>query len=315
MTSAADAAGVGVDDLPPRRVQEALRLLGAGPDSCGPAASRALRERLAAGDTVPGLLATAPAGAPEAFARLAAVGPLAVEALLGRGWWGRGALPPPLDWLQRRALVAVGADGLVHAIREARPGWGRGRRGAPAVGGGQTGRRGAPAASEAGRDGDALWVEEAGAVVVAAAPHVLDRALGVAPARLRAVAPTVALSSLGPGAVRAALRAAGVSPAEHAVVPAAAGAPALPAVAEDAVGPRAVRALVRRGLEEGRQLRLWYFASSRGGAATDRVVDPWAFSDDLLRGYCHLRAAERTFAVDRIGHARLLPDPVDHATP
>ncbi|MBW3602475.1 MAG: WYL domain-containing protein, partial [Actinobacteria bacterium] len=116
-------------------------------------------------------------------------------------------------------------------------------------------------------------------------------------------------------AVRAALRAAGVSTSEHAVVPAAAGAPALPGVAEDAVGPRAVRSLVRRALQEGRQLRLWYFASSRGGAATDRVVDPWAFDDDLLRGYCHLRTGERTFAVDRIGHARLLPDPVDHPRP
>ncbi|MDP8978415.1 MAG: WYL domain-containing protein, partial [Actinomycetota bacterium] len=106
-----------------------------------------------------------------------------------------------------------------------------------------------------------------------------------------------------------------VSLREHAVVPAAADAPALPGVAEDAVGPRAVRSLVRRGLEDGRQLRLWYFASSRGGAATDRVVDPWAFDGDLLRGYCHLRTGERTFAVDRIGHARLLPDPVDHPGP
>ncbi|MDP8969187.1 MAG: WYL domain-containing protein, partial [Actinomycetota bacterium] len=84
-----------------------------------------------------------------------------------------------------------------------------------------------------------------------------------------------------------------------------------PGTAEDAVGPRAVRALLDRALAEGRQVRLQYFASSRGGAATDRVVDPWAFTGDLLRGYCHFRAAERSFAVDRIGRARLLPSVVE----
>lgn len=302
MTAPTGAGGVGVGDLSWPRVHEALRLLGVR--GRGPAAVRALRDRLGAAGTVRGLLASGPDGAPEAFARLAAAGPLSVEALLGRGWWGRGALPPPLDWLQRRALVAVGGDGLVHATHEAR---------AAFAGGVRAERRQAPAGRPG--TGDALRVEEAATVVLATEPPLLDRALGVPAAGLRAVAPTVAVSSRGPDAVRAALRAAGVSTSEHAVVPAAAGAPALPGVAEDAVGPRAVRSLVRRALQEGRQLRLWYFASSRGGAATDRVVDPWAFDDDLLRGYCHLRTGERTFAVDRIGHARLLPDPVDHPRP
>ncbi|MBA2316567.1 MAG: transcriptional regulator, partial [Euzebyales bacterium] len=53
----------------------------------------------------------------------------------------------------------------------------------------------------------------------------------------------------------------------------------------------------------------------RGGAATDRVVDPWTFGDDLLRGWCHLRKGERAFAVDRVGRARLLPTAVDHPPP
>jgi predicted DNA-binding transcriptional regulator YafY len=78
------------------------------------------------------------------------------------------------------------------------------------------------------------------------------------------------------------------------------------------VGPGAVRRLLQRAVAEGRQVRLEYFASSRGGAASERVVDPWAFADDLLRGYCHLRAGERTFALDRVGSARLLDEAIDH---
>ena len=65
-------------------------------------------------------------------------------------------------------------------------------------------------------------------------------------------------------------------------------------------------------VDEERQVRLDYFAASRGGVATDRVVDPWRFVDGLLTGWCHLRTAERTFAVDRIGRVRLLPATIDH---
>ena len=94
----------------------------------------------------------------------------------------------------------------------------------------------------------------------------------------------------------------------HTPVAAATADPALPlpGVEEQAVGPRAIRRLLQRALEEGRQVRLEYYASSRGGQATERVVDPWTFDDDLLRGWCHLRADQRAFAVDRIGRARLL---------
>ncbi len=151
-------------------------------------------------------------------------------------------------------------------------------------------------------------------MVVVGAPEALHRVLTAPGAGLRGVAPTVAVSDKGPAAVSAALRAAGVDLAAEAVA-AEVGAPALPLVAEEAVGPRAVRALLERAVEDGRQVRLRYFASSRGGAATDRVVDPWSFRDDLLRGWCHLRVDERTFALDRIGLAHLLPSPVDHPAP
>ncbi|MPZ88696.1 MAG: WYL domain-containing protein [Nitriliruptorales bacterium] len=288
-----DVAGLGAD-----AVREALRLLG---EREAPAnarqAARALRETLVAPGMVRALIERAPPGARDMFVRLSQRGPAAVEDLLGRGWWGHGALPPPLDWLQRRALVTVGADGLVHVVDEARRGFLDLSLDLTTVP--------APAA-------EALRIERVGCVVVASSPAALDRALTVAVAGLRGVAPTVAVSERSAGAVSAALRAAGVWLAEEPAVTAAPAAPALPSMAEDAVGPRALRALLARAVEEERQVRLRYFASSRGGAPTERVVDPWSFEDDLLLGYCHLRAGERTFAVDRIGHARLLPSAVEH---
>lgn len=287
-----------VGGLAPDAVREALRLLG---EREAPAnarqAARVLRETLAAPGMVRGLIERAPPGARDAFLRLAQKGSAAVEDLLGRGWWGHGALPPPLDWLQRRALVTVGADGLVNAVDEARRGFLD---------------LSLDLAAPSAPTGEALRVERAGCVVVAPSPAALDRALTVAVAGLRGVAPTVAVSERSAGAVNAALRAAGVELAEESAVTVAPAAPALPSMAEDAVGPRALRTLLARAVQEQRQVRLRYFASSRGGAPTDRVVDPWSFEDDLLLGYCHLRAGERTFAVDRIGHARLLPSAVEH---
>jgi predicted DNA-binding transcriptional regulator YafY len=55
---------------------------------------------------------------------------------------------------------------------------------------------------------------------------------------------------------------------------------------------------------------LRYHTSSRGGATTERVVDPWSLAEDLLVGWCHLRRDERTFAVGRIGEAVLLADEI-----
>jgi len=281
------------------RIQQALRLLGAGagdPPANRAAAQRALRDCLRGYGTVRSALERAPEGARGAFVRLMHDGPTPVEQLLGRGWWGHGTLPPPLDWLQHRAFVHVTQDGLVAAVREACEGFSD--LTLPLE----------PAADEA--SAGRMQVEKAGCVVVAPEAATLGRALTVAGAELRAVAPTVAVSPRSPSAVRAALRSAGVPLTDDTAVSVTAGEPALPGTSEDAVGPRAIRALLERAVGEGRQVQLEYYASSRGGAATERVVDPWAFRDDLLSGYCHLRSGERTFAVDRIGHARLLPSPV-----
>ena len=281
-------------------VCEALALLGrAEPPSHRGAAQRELREHLAAPGGVRFILDGAPEGAREAFVTLCSDGAASVEDLLGRGWWGRGLLPPPLDWLQRRALIAVGEEGAVHPVDEARDGFLQ---------------RTLEFDDEVAEERHAR-VEPAAAVVVTDSPALLDRAVAVPAAALRAVAPTVAVSSRGVPAVRAALRAASVPLDADAAVPADRDAPALPGTAEDAVGPRAIRSLLERAVAEERQVRLRYFASSRGGAATERVVDPWRFADDLLVGYCHLRTGERTFAVDRIGQARLLATPVEHEDP
>jgi hypothetical protein len=198
-------------------------------------------------------------------------------------------------------LVMVGEDGLVHAAAEAREGFAKLTLNLTA--------------SEPKTASSPLRVEEARSVVVAPTSAMLDLALAVPATGLRAIAPTVAVSTRVPTVVAAMLRGAGVTITEDVVVPAQPGEPALPTATEAAVGPRPVRMLLERALDEGRQVRLEYFASSRGGAATDRIVDPWTFRDDLLRGYCHLRSGERTFAVDRIGHAWLLPTPIDHAAP
>ncbi|MDQ3538368.1 MAG: WYL domain-containing protein [Actinomycetota bacterium] len=288
----------GVNDLGADDVRQALGLLGIDdPPANRAAAVRRLRELLQAYGTVRTTLDRAPEGARAAFVRLAQDGPADVDALLGRGWWGHGTLPPPLDWLQVRALVGVSNEGVVHATEEARSGWLDLTLDLPVDTGGEDG---------------ALQVQAVGCVVVATVAAILDRALTVGPAALRAVAPTVAVSPRSDRAVTAALRAAGIPLADDLAVTAVREAPALPGTAEDAVGPRAIRGLLDRAVAEGRQVRLEYFASSRGGAATDRVVDPWTFRDDLLRGYCHLRAGERTFAVDRIGRLRLLPGQIEH---
>jgi hypothetical protein len=295
-----------VDQLRHQEVREALRLLGRGkaPVHRG-VALRQLRELLAAPDAVRSALDHAPDGALAAFVQLVQDGPAPVDDLLGRGWWGRGTLPPPLDWLQRRGLVMVGEDGLVHATAEACEGFAKLAFDLPAT----------PEPEPTPGVASSLRVEDARSVVVAPTSAALDRALAVPAAGLRAIAPTVAISSQGSAAVAAALQAVGVVLAEDAVVAAQPDEPTLPTFTEEAVGPRPVRALLERALAEGRQVRLEYFPSSRGGAATDRVVDPWIFRDDLLRGYCHLRSSERTFAVDRIGRARLLPTSIEYPAP
>ena len=284
------------------QLREALRHLDADDvDLNRPARVRRLQELLRSYGTVRTLLEQAPDAARQAFLRLVGDGPAPVEEVLGRGWWGRGRLPPPLDWLQGRGLVAIDDEGLLHATDEAREGF--------------LELTLSLESATVPADPEPVRVLPASSVVLAPTPAALDRAVAVTAAKLRAVSPTVATSARPPAQVAAALRAAGVRLGEDAVVPALPTEPALPGTAEQAAGPRAIRALLGRAVGEARQVRLEYFAASRAGAATERVVDPWEFGDDLLRGYCHLRQGERTFAVDRIGKAHLLPSPVAFEEP
>ena len=363
------------DDLAELRVEqlrEALQLLGhsgggARPASDLPAgrpgAGRALRGLLTEPGFVRGRLQDAPDGARDAFAKLVTSGPQSVEALLGRGWWGRGMLPPPLDWLQRRALIVVGSAGLVRAVGAAKQGWlaqrmDLGDASAPGPedpGGGHDPKKGTDTpqqphlrlvssdpgdgpSAESGTSLDSgaspdsgtaldsgatlhrvgprpVSVEAAGSVVVTERPEDLDLAMGVQQAGLRAVAPTVAVSRLRPDALADALRAEGVQLRSDVEVRARSGAPALPGNAERAVTPWDLRELFARAVAEDRQLHLVYYPSSRGGAATERTVDPWTFADDLLTGWCHLRRGERTFAIDRVGGATLLSSGIEHTPP
>lgn len=291
----------GVAALPLPQVREALRLLGDDDDAAASRAARTRRlaERLRSYGTVRTLTEQAPRAARDAFLGLVEKGPAPVEEVLGRGWWGRGTLPPPLDWLQARALVVVTDDGMLHVVDEAREGFLELTLDIPEA--------------AAPRDpSEPVRVEAAATVVVAPTAATLDRAVSVPAAELHAVAPTVAISSKSRTAVIAALRSGGISLDDDAVVAATPEEPALPGTAEEAAAPRAIRALLARAVSEARQVRLEYYTSSRAGAKTDRVVDPWEFGDDLLRGYCHLRQGERSFAVDRIGRARLLPSATEH---
>jgi uncharacterized protein YidB (DUF937 family) len=290
-----------LEDLRLEEVREALRLLGVDAPAGRMTALRALRDAFAQFGFVRHQLEQAPPVARAAFLRLLHDGSTSVEDLLGRGWWGRGMLPEPLDWLQRRALVTVDDAGRVVATREARDGY-------LAKGGGDATPEEPSAPGSVAR----LTVEPAGAVVVCDDLDVLHRAVALERAQLRLIAPTVAVSSRSPAMVVRALREAGLPLIEDLQVAASSSQPALPDQIEQAVGPQAIRSLLDRAVDEQRQVRLDYFASSRGGVATDRVVDPWTFVDDLLTGWCHLRTAERTFAVDRIGRARLLPSTITH---
>jgi len=295
------AGGWGCDRLRFEEAREALRLLGIDAPTGRTTALRALRDAFAQFGFVRQQLEQAPPVARGAFLRLLHEGPLSVEQLLGRGWWARGMLPTPLDWLQRRAFVLVDDAGRVVAVREARDGYLAGAHSRSDV---------SDEEPHAGRA--RLSVEPAGAVVICEDADLLHRAVALAGGRLQLVAPTVAVSTGSPATVVRALREANLPLVEDLQVAASSSQPALPDRVEQAVGPHAIRSLLTRAVSEERQVRLDYYASSRGGVATDRVVDPWRFVDDLLTGWCHLRTAERTFALDRIGRARLLPAAITH---
>lgn len=292
-----------VGDLDGRTVSEALGLLGCrdvpGNRSAG---ARLLREWLSDHRTVRDLLEAAPEAGRDAFVRLATGGPAPVEDVADRGWPGRGTLPAPLDWLQRRALVAAGPDGRVHAVAEPRRAFTAPTLDLPAAPAEDPPAQPAPTEAR---------VLGAGSVVVADAATI-DRLVADADVALEAVADTVAVGDVAPARLRSAVRRAGVALFDEEAVRADADAPALPTTPERAVGPKAVRSLLGRAVDERRQVWLRYFASSKAGATTERVVDPWTLADDLLRGWCHLRRDERTFAVGRIGEAVLLAEEIAH---
>lgn len=294
---------VRVADLDRQAVAEALRLQGIAEVPTDRAvALRELRQRLSDYRTVRDLVERAPEGAREAFVRLASEGPQRVEALLDRGWAGRGQLPAPLDWLQRRALVAAASDGRVHAMAEARAAFA-----APTLDLPEAANVEEPSAPEA-------VVHPARTVVVAAA-ETIDWLTSNDELALEAVSDTVALADADAEDVRAALRRAGVRLLGDQAVAVDADAPALPTSEERAVGPKQLRTLLGRAIEQRRRVWLRYFTSSRGGATTERVVDPWALDGDLLTGWCHLRRDERTFAVGRIGEAVLLAEEITGRRP
>lgn len=326
------------DDLARLRVEqlrEALDLLGLGTVGDLPSgraqAGRALRQALAEPGFVRARLTDAPQGTAAAFERLVREGPLSVEALLGRGWWGRGLLPPPLDWLQRRALVVVDNAGLVRATGAATMGWSVQRLdvadgtdydnvgGPPNDGEVDEQKKTTPVqphlrlvqpTDPSGEPLSPVRIEQANSVVISGDAEELNRAIAIPQAGLRAIAPTVAVSKLTTEALRTALRAGGVALAGDQEVAVEPTAPALPGSTERAVTPWDIRAVFHRGVDEHRQIHLVYYPSSRGGAATQRTVDPWSFADNLLVGWCHLRKSERTFALDRVGEATLLSSPV-----
>jgi predicted DNA-binding transcriptional regulator YafY len=77
-------------------------------------------------------------------------------------------------------------------------------------------------------------------------------------------------------------------------------------------------ATISHGASLSRQLKMRYASASRGGAESQRVVDPYAVVPYLrswhLIGYCHLREDVRIFKVDRIREVVTLrstfePDP------
>lgn len=92
------------------------------------------------------------------------------------------------------------------------------------------------------------------------------------------------------------------------------GASAAPSqVAVQAATTDETRSAVRRAIDDGRQLELDY-ADSQGNRER-RTVDPVrldSVDDDwYLRGWCHLRQAQRTFRLDRIASISVTEQPIE----
>lgn len=92
------------------------------------------------------------------------------------------------------------------------------------------------------------------------------------------------------------------------------GASAAPSqVAVQAASADHTRSAVRRAIDDGRQLELEYVDSQ--GNRERRTVDPVRLdsvdADWYLRGWCHLRQAQRTFRLDRIASIRVTDTPIE----
>lgn len=80
----------------------------------------------------------------------------------------------------------------------------------------------------------------------------------------------------------------------------------------------ATLAVLRRGVEESRQVRIHHYGEARD-ETLERVVDPWLVTNQAgawyLVGHDHTRDAERSFRVDRVLDAELLDGPARPAPP
>jgi len=87
-----------------------------------------------------------------------------------------------------------------------------------------------------------------------------------------------------------------------------------------------VRAVVERALKDGRQVRMTYVGATRD-AVSERTVSPHSLvtyaGHEYVSAYCHEAEAPRTFRLDRISAAEVLPslaldlpaEPIDSVTP
>lgn len=159
------------------------------------------------------------------------------------------------------------------------------------------------------------YIHEAGCAIVARTPAELNHFIAVVEATGKAVtpvAPTVAISTIEPGAIAAILDAENIEIAGAFAMSAPITQPQLDWQEIKAVGPGRIRAAITQAIEEERQVELHYFATSHDGAASIRVIDPWTLKGNLLTGWCHLRNDERSFALERIGTAIVLTTPNAH---
>lgn len=156
------------------------------------------------------------------------------------------------------------------------------------------------------------YVHTAASVVLARTPAELQemvRALISQEINVQTVAPTVAITQSGEAEVVACLQGADIEVAGHIRQVDEPQQGSLAWQESFAYRPGGIRALIIQAIEEGRQIEFNYFATSRNAEPSTRVIDPWRLEHTLVTGWCHLREAERSFAIERIASATLLTSP------